>query len=103
MCDESVSLCLKSSFDILCVGETKLDASYLNAQSYIEGYRFRPFHRHRNKDSGGKMVFVQSGIVPKRLDSLGGKKIDTICIEVTISKKSGVLHFLIDHHKMTKK
>ena len=44
-------ICLKSSIDILCVDETKLDVSYPNAQFHIEGYQFPPFRRDRNKQS----------------------------------------------------
>ena len=54
-------ICLKSSIDILCVDETKLDACYPNAQFHIEGYQFPPFRRDRNKHGGGKMVFVRNG------------------------------------------
>ena len=34
---------LKSSSEIFCVDETKLDASYPNAQFHIEVYKFLPF------------------------------------------------------------
>ena len=81
------AICLKSSIDILCVDETKLDASYQNAQFHIEGYQFPPFRRDRNKHGGGKMVFVRNDIIAKRLESLEGKESETICIEFTISKK----------------
>ena len=80
-------MCLKSSIDILCVDETKLDATYLNAQFHNEGYQFLPFRRDRNKLCGGKLVFVRNGIIAKRLESLEGKDSETICIKFTISKK----------------
>ena len=81
-------ICLKSSIDILCVNETKLDASYSNAQFHIS-----PFRRDRNKHDGGKIVFVRNGIIAKRLESLEGKESETICIEVTISKKKWCITF----------
>ena len=31
-------ICLKTSIDILCVDEMKLDSSYSNAQFHIDGY-----------------------------------------------------------------
>ena len=80
-------ICLKSFIDILCVDETKLDNSYPNAQFHIEGYQFPPFRRDRNKHGGGKMVFTRNGIIAKKLKSLEGKESETICIEVTISKR----------------
>ena len=73
-------ICLYSSIDILCVDETKVDAFYLNAQFYIEGYQFPPFCRDRNKHSWGKMVFVRNGIIAKGPESLEGKEGETICI-----------------------
>ena len=86
-------ICLKSSIDILCVDETKLDASYPNVQFHIEGYQFPPFRRDRNKHGGGKMVFVRNNIIAQRLESLQEKESETICIEVTISKKSWCITF----------
>ena len=59
-------MCLRSSIDILCLDETKLDASYPNAQFHIEGYQFPPFRRDRNKHGGGKMVFARNGIIAKK-------------------------------------
>ena len=78
-------ICLTSSIDILCVDETKLDASYPNAQFHIERYQFPPFRRDRNKHSGRNMVFLRNG--------LERKESETICIEVTISKKKWCIKF----------
>ena len=39
------------------------------------------------------MVFARSGIIAKRLESLGGKENETICIDVTISKKKQCIKF----------
>ena len=86
-------ICLKSSIDILCVDETKLDASYPNAQFHIGGYQFSPFRRDRNKHGGGKMVFVRNSIIAKGLESLEGKESDAICIEVTISNNKWCITF----------
>ena len=51
---------IKSSIDVLCVNETKLDASYPNAQFHIEGYQFPPCRRDRNKHGGGKMYLYET-------------------------------------------
>ena len=80
-------ICLKSSIDILCVDETKLDVSYPNAQFHIEGCQYPTFRRDRNKYVGGKMVFARNSIIAKRLESLEEEESETICTEVTISKK----------------
>ena len=63
-----LEICLKSSIEILSVDETKLDASYTNAQFHIEGYQFPPFRRDRNKHGEGKMVFVRNRIIAKDLN-----------------------------------
>ena len=39
------------------------------------------------------MVFIRNGIIAKRLESLEGKESETICIEVTISKKKWCISF----------
>ena len=61
-------ICLKTSIDILCVDETKLDSSYPNAQFHIDGYQFPPFRKDRNNFGGGKMVYIRDGIIAKRLE-----------------------------------
>ena len=86
-------ICLKSSINILCDDETKLDVSYPNPQFNIEGYQFPPFCRDKNKHSRGKMVFERNDIIPKRPESLGGKESETIFIAVTISKKKCCITF----------
>ena len=48
-------ICLKTSIDILCDDETKLDFFYHNAQFHIDGYQFPPFRKDRNNDR--KMVY----------------------------------------------
>ena len=58
-------ICLKTSIDILCVDETKLDSSYPNAQFHINGYQFPPFRKDRNTHGGGKMVYITDGIIAK--------------------------------------
>ena len=72
-------ICLKTSIDILCVDETKLDSSYPNAQFHIDGYQFPPFRKDRNKYGGGKMVYIREGIIAKRLENLEGKHSETVC------------------------
>ena len=66
-------ICLKTSIDILCVDETKLDSSYPNAQFHIDGCQFPPFRKDRNKYGGGKMVYIRDGIIAKHLENLEGK------------------------------
>ena len=94
--EEIISLreiCLKTSIDILCVDEMKLDSSYPNAQFHIDGYQFPPFRKDRHKYGGGKMVYTRDGIIAKRLENLEGKHSETICLELTVSKKKWCITF----------
>ena len=65
---------LKSSIDILCVDEMKLDLSYPNAQFHIDAQQFAPYRKGRNKYGGGKMVYIRDGIIEKRLEKLEGRQ-----------------------------
>ena len=71
----------------------KLDSSYPNAQFHIDGYQFPPFRKDRHKYGGGKMVYTRDGIIAKRLENLEGKHSETICLELTVSKKKWCITF----------
>ena len=73
--------------------QTKLDDSFPDSQFQIENYQFPPFRRDRNSKGGGKMVFVKNGLIAKRIKSLETKISETICIELTISKKKWCILF----------
>ena len=87
-------ICHQAPTDIICVDETKLDSSYPDSQFRISGYQFPPFRRDRNKYGGGKIVYVREGFIAKRLVNLEGNTSETICIEVTISKKKWCIIFV---------
>ena len=72
---------------MFCVGETKLDDSFSNSQCILENFQLLSFRRDRNSKGGGKLVYVKQGIIAKRLENLETKFSETICIELTISKK----------------
>ena len=80
-------MCSKSPIDILCVDETKLDSSYPDAQLKIPGYQYTLYCKDRNKNGGDKIVFIRKGLITKRLKAFEGDTSETICLEVTISKK----------------
>ena len=90
------ALVSKAPIDIFCTDETKIDESFPNSQLFIENYRFPPYRRDRNSKGGGKIVYVREGLFSKRLKNLESKNTETICIEVTISKKSGVFYLHTD-------
>lgn len=89
----------KAPLDIFCIDETKLDESYPDWQFKIENYQFPPFRRDKKPKSGGKMVFVKKGLIVKRIKSLETKNSETICIELTVSKKKWCILFAYRHPK----
>ena len=60
-------IAISSPLEILCIDETKLDNSFPENQFKIDGYQFPPLRRDRDKNGGGKIVFVKDGLVVKRL------------------------------------
>ena len=72
---------------MFCADETKLDDSFPNSQFILEDFQFPPFRRNRNTKGDGKLVYVKQGIIAKRLENLETKFSQTICIELTVSKK----------------
>ena len=77
----------KAPLDVLCVDETKLENNFPNSQLILENFQFLPFRRDRNSKWGGKLVYVKQGIITKTLENLETRFSETICIELTISKK----------------
>ena len=80
-------ICSKSPIDILCIDETTLDSSYPDVQFEIPGYQYPLYREDRNKNGGNKIVFIREGLINKRLKAFGGDISETICLEVTVSKK----------------
>ena len=83
----------KVLIDILCIDETKLDDTFPDAQFKINNYQYPPFRRDRNSKGGGKIVYIRQGLISKRLSKFESKGIETICIELTISKKKWCILF----------
>ena len=76
-----------SKLDILCIDETKLDTSFPGSQFKIDGYQFPLFRKDRNSKGGGNIVYVREGIVAKRLSHCESPSLESICLELTISKR----------------
>ena len=83
----------KAPLDIVCIDETKLDESFPDFQFHMKNYQFPQFRRGRNSKAGGKLVFVKNGLIAKRVKDLETKVSETICIELTISKKKWYILF----------
>ena len=76
-----------SNIDILCIAETKHDTRFPDSQFKVDGYQFPLFRKDRDSKNGGKLVFVREGIVSKRLSHCKSTSIESICIELIISKR----------------
>ena len=76
-------ICSKSPINILYVDGTKLYSSYPDAQFEIPGYQYLSYR----KDRGSEIVYIREGLITERLRVLEGDTSETICLEVTISKK----------------
>ena len=74
------------SLDYFVLSETKLDDSFPSAQFKIDDYEIRG-RKDRNKHGGGLIEYVKKGIICKRLKEYEPKEIESICSEITISKK----------------
>ena len=61
--------------------------SFPNAQFHIEGYQYPAFRKDCNKNGGGKIFYVKEGLIAKRTLEYENIDIETICIEITISKR----------------
>ena len=88
-------VCRKASIDFLCIDETKPDASFPDDQFHIEGCQYPPFRRDRDKNGGGKMIFIMEGLMSKRFYAYEDSTSETMCLEVTISKKKYCLNVLV--------
>ena len=83
----------KTPLEIVCIDETKLDNSYPNKQLKIEGYQFPPFREDRKYGGGGKIVYVKDGLIVNRLTEFETNISESICLELTISKKKWFIMF----------
>ena len=82
-------ICKISPLEILCVEETKLGSSFPNFQIRINMH-FHPYRRDRDYHGGGKMVFIRKDLITKILENLQTKLSETICLELTVSNKTGL-------------
>ena len=72
--------------DYFVISETKLDSSFPSAQFHIGDYEIRN-RRDRDKSGSGLIEFVKKEIIAKILKDLETNLSETICTEITISKK----------------
>ena len=71
-------ICRKSQIHVLCIDVTKHDESFPDAQFHLEGYQQPAFRKDRNKNGGGKIVYVKEGLIAKRILEYENINIETI-------------------------
>ena len=74
--------------EYISISETKLDASFPNAQFKVDGYHFPPFRKDRNGHGGGLIVFVKNDIIASRFTEYEPQEIECICTQVNNSRKA---------------
>ena len=84
---------LEIQIHVLCIDETKLDKSFPDAQFHFEGYQYPAFRKDHNKNGGGNVVYVKEGLIAKIILEYENINIESICIEITISKRQWYLTF----------
>ena len=91
--DYLTDTCNKSSLDIFCIDETKIDYLFPDSQFHIDGCQLPPLWKNRNQNGGGKILYIKEGITTKQLIDLAGKKSEAICLEITLSKRKWCIVF----------
>ena len=86
-------ICRKTQINVLCIDETKLDESFPDAQLHIKGYQYPAFRKNHNQNGGGKIVYVKEGLIANRTLQYENINLETICIEIIISKRKRCLTF----------
>ena len=59
----------------------------------ISGYQYPPYRKDRSECGGGKIVFLREVLVTRRLRDFEGDTTETICQELTLSKKIWLITF----------
>ena len=71
---------LPGNLDIFCITETKLDASFPDAQFAIENYRM--FRCDKTKHAGGLLAHVRSDIPCRRLSDFSTQHVELLLLEL---------------------
>ena len=81
----------QTGIELLAVSETKLSENFPDAQFYVEGNNLPPYHKDRNSNGGGLMVFTKKDLITRRIKELESTKIEIISLELTVSKRKWII------------
>ena len=76
-----------SNFDLHDLVKLRKDCEINSIIGYLNINHLSTKIDYRNKNEGSKIVFIREGLITKRLKAFKGDIFETICQEVTISKK----------------
>ena len=89
----------KTSLDNLALAESKLDASFSNAQFEVPGYTI---HRQDcTHSSGGLFIYVRSDIPHRRLFNLEINENESLSMEFSIGKVKTILSCIYKQPKVS--
>ena len=90
----------KNCLDYFAISETKLDASFPDAQFNVNDFNI--LREDNTAASGGLMVYIRSDIPHRRLTAAEYNKdgIETICIEVLLGKTKTVIACIYKHPRV---
>ena len=78
-----------TDIDLTSITETKIDASFPDAQFFTGNYL--TFRRDRNKHGGGILPFVKSGLLPKHIPDLESNIIEILPLEISIDENKWIV------------
>ena len=78
-----------TDIDLISITETKIDASFPDAQFFTENYL--TFRGDWNKHGGGIITFVKSGLLPKHIPDLESNIIEILPLEIRIAKSKWIV------------
>ena len=80
-----------SDYDIICISETKLNASIPSSNLMINSYHI-PIRKDRDYNNGGGLiVYIKNNIFFKRRDDLESNSIENIWVEIQSTKNKYLL------------
>ena len=83
---DALNLIIRDKLDILVLCETKLDASFIERQFFLTGFK-KPYRLDRNKDGGGVMVYVRDDIPSVELKKhTFSIKMEAIFVKINLRK-----------------
>ena len=95
---DTLSHIVKDNVDILMISETKLDDSFLTAKFLLHGFS-APYRLDKNSKDGGILLYIREDIPSRLLNSKSKTGIETISVEINLSKRKWFLNCSYNSNK----